>query len=708
MRLGVWAVLLTAVAGCPAIASWQIMLDGSDITAFLTADGLRVIDRQGAEWTGTDLSGALVGPAGTMFLKAPLLIVGAAAYVPIETLSEFAALKLDIDRDLERAELISSSGSDTASPDGWTAFTLAKPRDRREEPYALAGAGRPRDVYLPGADDKLRVGLGVGYVQNADWAQEITATGKYRGLDINLGTRITEGRLVVADKENGWSAEGGNLYSDLRGLANGVRYTWIERRWRQPYVSLYVKSPLTGVANTTLAYGDEIRFGETFALGGELALDASHFLKGRFKSGRLLLYGFRRSTTSTLAGGSGAFGSYQFAKNWSLYATYNNSGTGPEFVDYRSLGIQFPLPHNINVSAEVVRSRSSSSRTNIGAVTVGWPFGPVRLLARMQTGRTSFTPSGLSLRAAPYTSNQLMTSVAYFADPRLSFNFQSTTAWQDTGGRQYWNLLLTNYQISPRTHLQVINDFPQLLDPDQLRLRLTQYLATDYSLILDYGLLQPFQAIQVPRGERGLMVMIRKQWDIASPARGGRVEGRVADAAGNPLRGAVVCLGKYRYVTDANGRYSFEAVPRGGYKVYVDENELPADYRSADPPRDLEVANTTRRTVDFRVIPQNSICGSVILVKDKDGRQIREALTGIVLRLKDAATASLVDGSFGFYNLDPGSYVIEIDKTRLPAEYEPISPTEARVELKPDAPTTGIEFLLKEREKPVMFQEMRD
>jgi hypothetical protein len=177
---------------------------------------------------------------------------------------------------------------------------------------------------------------------------------------------------------------------------------------------------------------------------------------------------------------------------------------------------------------------------------------------------------------------------------------------------------------------------------------------------------------------------------------------------GNPLQGAVVQLGDYSYVTDDRGRYQFRAVPAGTYKLSVDEGRLPADYRSDSPPGEIVVANTSRRNVDLKVIPLSSICGSVVLVKDVDGRRTREALTGIVLRLKNAATATLADGSFGFYNLEPGSYTIALDKDRLPTDYDLASPTEVVAELKPDSPTTGIQFLLVRREKPIEFQPMEE
>ena len=81
----------------------------------------------------------------------------------------------------------------------------------------------------------------------------------------------------------------------------------------------------------------------------------------------------------------------------------------------------------------------------------------------------------------------------------------------------------------------------------------------------------------------------------------------------------------------------------------------------------------------------------MVLVKQNGDRLPAGAVTGVVLRLKDFATAPLADGSFGFYNLDPGNYTIELDKDRLPSGYEPASPTMANVALTSDAPTRGVE-----------------
>jgi hypothetical protein len=733
-------ILATLAAVNETAAAWRVTLDGADVTAaaapiesggtvavnigalgmllgmeaIVTGGRLSLTDSRRIEWTATDRATILTSSAGSVPLRAPLLLLGSAVYLPIESVSELSGLRLEIDRASQRADLFSDHGEKAECGDGWTSFTMPKPPDRQEKAGVLMGAGQKRDFSLPCGEDRLRIGLGVGYVQNTDWAQDLVATGKYRGLDVDLGARLTMGqlgvrpaygRMVVANRgAAGWQSEAGNLYSDLRGLANGVRYIWLERGRRQPYVSLYLKTPITGAAVTTLAYGDEVRFGSTFALGGEVAADASYFLKGRFRAGHFLAYGFSRSTTSTLASGSGAFASFELTKDWSVYGTFNRSGTGIDFVDYRSVGLRFPLPYNISAFAEYVRPSSPTSTNDIVAVTVARPFGPVSLLARMQTGRTSFTPSGPSFQLASYTSRQLMTSVAYFMDPKLSFNFQSTTAWQDTGGKQDWNQLVTTYQISQRTQFQAINNFPQLFDPNDLRLRLSQYVAKNYSLILDYGLLQPFQGIAVPPGDRGLMLMVRRELDVSSPARGGRIEGRVADAFANPLQGAVVQLGDYSYVTDDRGRYQFRAVPPGTYRLSVDEGRLPADYKSDGPPREIVVANSSRLNVDLKIVPLRSICGLVALIKDVDGRRTMESLPGIVLRLENAATATLADGSFGFYNLETGSYTIALDKDRLPPDYIPASPTEVVADLKPDSPTTGIQFLLVKREKPIRFQ----
>src|SRR5580698_280479 len=88
------------------------------------------------------------------------------------------------------------------------------------------------DVKLPPQDDVMRVTTGIGYLQGADAGGDRSAAGKINGMqtDANmfftagpLGFQPTSGHVSMFTPDAKWRGEGGDLYSDLRGLARGAR-----------------------------------------------------------------------------------------------------------------------------------------------------------------------------------------------------------------------------------------------------------------------------------------------------------------------------------------------------------------------------------------------------------------------------------------------------------------------------------------------------
>ena len=86
----------------------------------------------------------------------------------------------------------------------------------------------------------------------------------------------------------------GGLYSDIFGLAYGVRYAHKSGRNGWPALSLYAKSPNANLGGCVLACRDEVQVTRNLSLGGELASNASYLAKGRLLAGRLSLYGYDR------------------------------------------------------------------------------------------------------------------------------------------------------------------------------------------------------------------------------------------------------------------------------------------------------------------------------------------------------------------------------------------------------------------------------
>jgi protocatechuate 3,4-dioxygenase beta subunit len=101
--------------------------------------------------------------------------------------------------------------------------------------------------------------------------------------------------------------------------------------------------------------------------------------------------------------------------------------------------------------------------------------------------------------------------------------------------------------------------------------------------------------------------------------RGGRVEGTLRDAAGQPLSGMEVVLipdlrerkNLFKATnTDRDGNFAFRSVPPGGYKLFSWESAPRRAYRDTDvlakyeaAGRGVQVQEAAKATVDIRIIP---------------------------------------------------------------------------------------------------------
>ncbi len=356
------------------------------------------------------------------------------------------------------------------------------------------------------------------------------------------------------------------------------------------------------------------------------------------------------------------------------------------------------------MTLENSRTTTLTSATHARAATVSMPVGPVRLMARYQnrSGGTDMQSAWIGTQ-----SRDLLASAAYFAGPNVNFNYQVATNWQDGMSNNMWKQLIGTYRLSSRTQLQSVSGFPQIFEPDLLRLRLTQDMGNRYSAIIDYGRLSPFQGVGAAPGQRGFMFMVQRRWELDTPARGGRINGRVTDILGRPMSKAAVRLSNFRAVTDERGRYAFRDVPKGGYEISLDNDSLPADFTAREEPRRMAISNRSRETVNFTVVPLNSILGRVVVDGENPSTDKPEGAEGAALRLGTQATVTDRDGTFGFYNVEPGKLTVALDTSRLSGDWEAASPTTQTVEVLPDKTTSGLVFHIRRREKPVVFVEMK-
>jgi hypothetical protein len=199
--------------------------------------------------------------------------------------------------------------------------------------------------------------------------------------------------------------------------------------------------------------------------------------------------------------------------------------------------------------------------------------------------------------------------------------------------------------------------------------------------------------------------MLSRAWTIGTPARGAVVAGRVLDHAGHPVGGVRVTLGPYSTSSDADGSYLFKGVPRGRYDLALDPAWLPATYAWNGDGRSFDVRSSDRIHADLRVTPLNAIHGRVVVDRDGDGRiGPDEGVRDVVVRLGDRVTATDATGSFAFFNLWPGDYVVSLDVARLPDGLAAEDVSALPVTLGGEGPVTAADLSVRVVSKPIRWR----
>jgi hypothetical protein len=609
---------------------------------------------------------------------------------------------------LSAQSLTSSAGQ------GWQPFTLAKPP---EPPAIVAGRTdatdprwRPR---LPPRNDVLKSAVGLGYVWQQDWGLELGASGRIAGIQTDLSSFLTIGpagieapaaRLSLSDPLAGWGVEAGDLITELRGLARGVRFSWSGGEKHRPTVSIYVPNSRLRDKGTVIAYRDEIRLASRVVAGGELGSDGSYALRTAYVQSRFDVQASHRRVRREDPGEDSALmGSYRVGRGVMIQAGLRWFETATDRGRSRLLAVRIPVSRLFDVTLEDNRTAGRSSNDVSNAVVFQLLRGPVRLTQRYQWGDTEYLqvggPFGIERR-------QLQTSGSFSPTRWATLGLQTATQWLEDGRARQWQELHSAFTLSRRAHLQLYTSFPDIVDRSRLRGRFVQELPKQCSLLVDFGRVSAFQSATVlDSKEPRLSVMFRKSWRTPTPARGGQVSGFVLDELGNPVVGAGVRLGPYLAITDERGRYEFSKVPRGEFQLALAGDLLPALYVSDGASRQIVMESSTREVLNLTAIPLNSIRGRVYQDVNQNGRFDRgEGRPRMALHLGDRVTATDADGAYGFYNLQPGQYVVRLDTDRPGELYTATSAPEVTVDLHSGRPALDIDFRIALKEKPVILQ----
>lgn len=600
----------------------------------------------------------------------------------------------------------------TQDPGDIRTFTIEKPEELRAVDQGIETVVRA-PARSPRAHDALRTTIGLGYVQGADWGTEIVASGGAGGLQVQFATLVTKGRsrilldrgaISLFDPDRRWWLEAGDVFSNLRGAARGGRVSW-QMGARRPAIAVYGPYPGSFNRTTVVSYRDQIQVGQQTLLDAEVASDSSFLLRSRFVTSRLDLdVAYRSTRRPTRVSDASLSGGVRVWHNATITAGTFVFGTGESRGRSHTVAIRLPLAGFLDLTVERAYTSAGGATSSTSAAMAGLTAGGVRLFHRYQVGDYDYLRAGLS---NSIERHQTQSMASYQAGSRLSLTLQLATQRTDTGHLQSWEELQATTRLSRTTTLRVVSAVPDVFDAKRLRADLRQELPGRFAVHAEYGRLSAFQTAPQELERSRFKLMFYRTWNVATPARGAEVRGRVLDPAGRPVASARVRLGTYSTDTDATGTYAFRYVPSGDYTLGLDPQFLPADYAWDGRDVRLTLRWSSRLIVDLLVAPLNVVHGRVYTDRNENGRfDPHEGVAGVPLHLGEQVTASDPDGSYSFYNVWPGEHVVRLDAQWLARDWDAEGPTALAVTLHPDRPVTHADFQVSPRDKPIVWQQV--
>ena len=608
-----------------------------------------------------------------------------------------------------------SAPTGTTAPAALRTFTVEKPMTpEATEPADLIRASRGTAAAPPPSSSQLRAVVGVGYVQHADWGAEGVVSGSIGRITVKAESLFTfgpqgplfdHGTIWIQHADHRWFAEGGDLFSDLRGPATGARLSWqINDHWR-PSLAVYGPPRHSLAKDTVIAYRERVEFGRV-TLDGEIATDASHFFRGRVVAGGrfALESSYRRTFHTGSAKDAGVQAELRVWRGLAFTGGVFHSNRMGETNTWHSLGVRIPVHRSVGITFERTFTTTATARSAASAVMVDAHTNELMFLQRYEWGATQARQGGL----LSMQRDQLHSMASFSTGPRLNLAMRVATQWQPTGPSQSWLEAQATLRPARTTMVQVTAPVSQAMDTDRVRVVLEQGLPRRFSVLAEYGRPSAYQSIQYGAEAPRFRLMLRRSFDVATPAGGGTVSGVVLDYIGRPVAGARVRLGSYSTDTSADGKYLFSHVPPGDHELMLDPDFLPADYAWDGRARRITVRSSSRSLQDLVVAPLNAIRGRVFADRDGNGRFTDgEGIVGVVVRLGDRVTATNADGAYDFYNVMPGSHVVELETSKLPSGFNAGDRTRVAVELRDDRPSNGIDFVVIATTKPVIWRTIK-
>lgn len=599
----------------------------------------------------------------------------------------------------------------SASAQDLRTFTIPKPSELIEHERRTTPVER-EPAQVPAVRDRLRLSVGMGYVQAADWGTEIAAGGAIKGVQLQAAALLTRGAegllfdngaLSLFDPDLKWRAELGDVFSHLRGASRGARFSWSAAGRRQPAISVY--GPRRGLANqsTVISYRDQLVIADQPIIDAEVASDRSYLMRSRLALRRVELEGVYRAVRWPVRGRDvSLFAGYTMPGGVTISGGLLRSTHLAEQNDWRTVALRFPLSRHVSLSLERTFTETLQTRTTTSAAMANVTAGGFRLFHRHQFGEFEREYLGLS---ESFERQQTQSAVSYRAGARFDVALQIASQRTESGLVEQWEELQATSALTRSTTLRVAAAVPDVTDANRFRGLLRQELPGQLALNAEYGRLSAYQHGPFLSDRPRFKVMLTRSWNIGTPTRGAVVRGQVIDHTRRPVAGARVKLGRYQVDTGSDGRYVFRNVPRGDYELALVPAYLPADYAWDGRRVQLALTAFTNVTADLVAVPLNSIHGRVYVDRNRNGRfDPTEGLARAVIYLGERITSAGDEGTFSFYNVSPGQHIVRLHGEKLPPDVEAGGPVERLIELEDGGPATDVEFRLLPKVKPIIFQ----
>jgi hypothetical protein len=220
-----------------------------------------VLTAAGVEWRGRVGDSVIEGPEQRLVMSHPVMVRQDEVYVPIELITDITGLELEVDSKVRVVRIGTAAGPADSKGESWEEFTVEKTVEEKDQ-YGRTYGPKKRDleharqkVVLPPEHDSMRLRVGQGYVQGADWGTDMMGSGSIKGIRTEFssqtaagprGLELLTGQFSLTDPDFGWRVQGGDLFSDIWGWARGAGFGWNFHARHQPAVSYYARTERFG------------------------------------------------------------------------------------------------------------------------------------------------------------------------------------------------------------------------------------------------------------------------------------------------------------------------------------------------------------------------------------------------------------------------------------------------------------------------------